>query len=253
VERGRLLEQREETIAPPALRVQPRRRLLVFERHPKALREPLDRLHEVEPLCLPDEGDRIAADAAAETVVRAPVRRDRERRRPLVVERAKAGVASADLAQPRARLDEGDEIRRLLDCLDGSVLDPRHQSRPSQNEIANRSVIPAMYSTASSAASPRPIRCSKIRRTTSRARRCSSSTSGPRYTRSNMNERRASIASPTSSLCRMSPARSEVSIRSWTSVSMRAAPVGPSRSISLPGRSSSLRIPKRIASSMSWL
>jgi hypothetical protein len=52
---------------------------------------------------------------------------------------------------------------------------------------------------------------------------------------------------------RLSPARSDDSTRSCTSVSMRVAPVEPSSSSSSRGRSSSERIPYRIASSMSWL
>ena len=129
VERRRLVEQRVEPILAPALRVGLRRRLLVLELDVEAVGEPLDRADEVEPLGLAHERDRVAADAAAEAVVRAAVRRDRERRRLLLVEGAEPRVAAADLAQPRARLDEVDDVRRGLDGVDGRVLDPRHLER----------------------------------------------------------------------------------------------------------------------------
>ena len=58
-----------------------------------------------------------------------------------------------------------------------------------------------------------------------------------------MNVRSASIAAPTSSLWRMSPARADVSTRSWTSASIRREPVGPSSSISAAGRSSGSSTP----------
>ena len=51
----------------------------------------------------------------------------------------------------------------------------------------------------------------------------------------------------------MSPAARERSTMSWTSVSIRFDPVGPSSSISSAGRSPSEMIPARSASSMSWL
>ena len=68
-----------------------------------------------------------------------------------------------------------------------------------------------------------------------------------------MNFRSRSIAPPTSSLCAMSPSALERSTMSWTSRSIRAAPVSPSSSISSAGRSPSEMIPARTASSMSWL
>ena len=129
VERRRLFEQRVEPILPPALRVGLRRRLLVLELDVEAVGEPLDRADEVEPLGLADERDRVAADPAAEAVVRAAVGRDRERRRLLLVERAETRVAPADLAQARAGLDEVDDVRRGLHGVDRRVLDPRHLQR----------------------------------------------------------------------------------------------------------------------------
>src|SRR4029453_11475732 len=50
-----------------------------------------------------------------------------------------------------------------------------------------------------------------------------------------MKERRESIASPISSLWRMSPARSEVSTRSWPIASIRRGAVGTSSSLSAAG------------------
>ena len=128
VERGRRLEQLVEPVALAPLRVGLRRGLLVLELDVEAVGEPLDRADEVQSLELLDEADRVAADAAAEAVVRPAVRRHGEARRLLLVERTETGVAAADLAQPRALLDEHDDVGRALDRFDGGVLDPRHQS-----------------------------------------------------------------------------------------------------------------------------
>src|SRR5207249_6388908 len=106
VEDGGLLEQRVEPIASAALRVGLRRELLVLERNVEPVGEPLDRADEIEPIRLLDERDGIAADAAAEAVVRALFRQDGERRRLLLVERAEARVSAAHLPQPRPRLHE---------------------------------------------------------------------------------------------------------------------------------------------------
>jgi hypothetical protein len=78
VERGGLLEQREQAVPAASPSVRARRSFLVLERNVEAVGEPLDRAHEVEPLGLADERDRVAADAAAEAVVGAAVGRDRE-------------------------------------------------------------------------------------------------------------------------------------------------------------------------------
>ena len=126
VERRCLVEQRVEPLLALPLRVRLRRRVLVLERDREAVAEPLDRADEVEPFDLPHERDGVTADAAAEAVVGAAIRRDRERRRLLLVEGAQARVAAADLAQARARLDEVDDVRRGLDRFDGGVLDAGH-------------------------------------------------------------------------------------------------------------------------------
>ena len=128
VERGRLVEQRVEPVAPAPSRVVGRARVLVLRLDVEAVGEPLDRAGEVEALRVADERDRVAARAAAEAVVEALHRVDREARRALLVERAAAGHAPADLAQRRAVLDDRDEVGRLLDGLDGRVLEACHQS-----------------------------------------------------------------------------------------------------------------------------
>ena len=147
------------------------RDVLVLELDPKAIREPFDRAGEVEPLRVPDELDHVAALVAAEAVVEAEARVDREAWRALLVERAAADEAGALLAQRRALLDDRDEVGRSLDRLDRVVLDPGHQSFAAYDS-ANRSVIPAMNST--------DAPCSKILRIVARARSCSGRVSGPR-------------------------------------------------------------------------
>ena len=131
VERGGLLEQRVEPVAPLPVGVGLRRGLVVLERDVEALGEELDGADEVELLGLAHERDRVAARAAAEAVVDALLGVDREARRPLLVERAAPRVAAADLAQRRAQRDDVDDARGLLDRLDGRVLDPRHYASPS--------------------------------------------------------------------------------------------------------------------------
>ena len=69
VERGRLVEHRVQPVAPLPRLLLLRRRLLVLERDAEPLRQPLDRLGEVEVLRLADERDHVAALAAAEAVV----------------------------------------------------------------------------------------------------------------------------------------------------------------------------------------
>jgi len=68
-----------------------------------------------------------------------------------------------------------------------------------------------------------------------------------------MKLRRRSMAPPTASPWTMSPARSECSTRSWTSVSIRCEPRSPSTAMSSAGRSPGASTPARTASSMSWL
>ena len=127
VERGRLLEQREQPLALPALAILLRRALLVLQRHVEPVGQELDRTDEVQVLLLLDERDRVAALAAAEALERASVGRHAEARRLLVVERAQPDEARAGLPQSRVALDERDDVGGRLDGFDGLVLDPRHQ------------------------------------------------------------------------------------------------------------------------------
>src|SRR5205085_7389707 len=69
VERGGLVEDLEQTLAPLPRTVRLRGALLVLERHAEPLRQPLDRAGEVEVLALLDERNDVAADPAAEAVV----------------------------------------------------------------------------------------------------------------------------------------------------------------------------------------
>jgi hypothetical protein len=128
VERRGAVEQLEEALAPLARAVLLGRRLLVLERDAEAVGEPLDRPDEVEVLLFLDEGDRVSTLAAAEALEGAAVRRDAEARRLLLVEGAEADEAAPGLAQAGVGLDQRDDVRRLLDGLDGRVLDPRDQS-----------------------------------------------------------------------------------------------------------------------------
>ena len=126
VERGRLVEHGVEPVAALARLLLLRRGLLVLERDAEPLRQPLDGAGEVEVLRLADEGDHVAALAAAEAVVELVGRVDREARRPLLVERAAAGVARAGLAQRRPAGDDLDHVGCRDDLSDRRLLDPRH-------------------------------------------------------------------------------------------------------------------------------
>ena len=131
-ERGRLVENGIEALPLPPRVVRHRRALLVLERHPEPLGEPLDRPDEVETLGLPDERDDVAALAATEAVVEVQVRVDGEARRPLLVERAAAHVARPRrLAERRAQADHVDDVRCGDDLAHALILDPRHQLAPA--------------------------------------------------------------------------------------------------------------------------
>ncbi len=95
--------------------------LLVAQLHAVAVREPLDRLGEPEPVDLGEELDHVATGLAAEAVEEAARGRDVERRRLLVVERAEtlhraaAGVLEGDvvgdhLVDPGALAHERDVL-----------------------------------------------------------------------------------------------------------------------------------------------
>ena len=89
-ERRRLVEHGVEALALATRVVGLRRALLVLERDPEPLGEPLDRADEVEALRLAHEGDDVAALAAAEAVVEVQVGVDGEARRT-----ARRGTGSA--------------------------------------------------------------------------------------------------------------------------------------------------------------
>ena len=180
VEHRRLLEQRAHPVALLPLLVGMRRCVLVLDLHVEAVGEPLDRTHEVEPFRLSHERDRVAADAAAEAVVRPAVGRHGERRRSLLVERAQPGVAPADLAQARPRLDEVDDVRGRLDRLDRLVLQPRHVRPARRSRVRSGRSSPRDSRRRLRARRREPTRCSKILRMTSRARSCSPRVFGPR-------------------------------------------------------------------------
>src|SRR4030095_14965626 len=83
-----------------------RRRLLVLERHAKPLAQPLGGLREVKVLGLANERDEVAALAAAEAVEELVDGVDGKARRPLLVKRAAARVASSDAGERRPALDD---------------------------------------------------------------------------------------------------------------------------------------------------
>ncbi len=123
----RLIENGEEALTALARLVGLRRGLLVLERDPEPLRQPLDRSDEVESLGLADEGDDVAALAAAEAVIQVEVGVDREARRALFVKRAPAHVPRARaLAQRRAQPHDLDDVGGVDDVANALVLDPRH-------------------------------------------------------------------------------------------------------------------------------
>jgi hypothetical protein len=142
VERRRLLQHRVQPIAAPARLLELRRDLLVLDRHTEALREPFHCLGEVELLGLANEGDDVAALAAAEAVVELLLRVDGKARRPLFVERTPADVTRARLPQLRARGDDLDHVGCVDDLALRGVLDAGHQIA-SAYASAKRSVMPA--------------------------------------------------------------------------------------------------------------
>ena len=136
VEARRLLEEGEEPFPTGPAGLVLRRRLLVLERDPVAVGEPLDGLDEVEPLRLLHERDQVAALAAAEAVVELPDRVDGEARRLLLVERAAAAPLGACAPKLRARADDLDHVGGRLYLVDRGL--------PYDGQAsAKRSVMPA--------------------------------------------------------------------------------------------------------------
>ena len=126
VEGRGLVEHGVEAVTPLARLLLLRRGLLVLERDAEPLRQPLDRSGEVEILGLADEGDHVAALAAAEAVVELVGRVHREARRSLLVEGTAARVAGAGLPQRRAAGDDLHHVGGRDDLPDRRLLDPGH-------------------------------------------------------------------------------------------------------------------------------
>ena len=143
VEARRLLEQRQQPLAPASLGLLTRIRLLVLERDAVAVGEPFDRLREVELLGLANEGDDVAALPAAEAIEELLGRVDGEARSLLVVEGAEARVARAGTAELRPRRNDLDHVGRFDGLANRCFLDPGHYPSDSAYERAKRSVIPA--------------------------------------------------------------------------------------------------------------
>src|SRR6185503_2642534 len=227
-----------QPLAPAAALLGGRIVLLALHLHTRALRQLFHGLLEVEALGLLNELERVAALAAAEAVVELLVGVHRERGRPLVVERAQPGPSRPDPAEVGLLGDEVHHVHRFPHAVDRVLREQRHAQNPcgtdrcSNSRIAYLSVIPASQSTT---AWRSPPSCSMWKSNKARIIRSirgrSAWARSPRYTCSNMNERRRSIALPTSSPWTMSAASSECRRRSTTSVSMRSDPVEPSSSI----------------------
>src|SRR5439155_24280733 len=122
-------------LAPPPLLVLGRA-LLVLELDAVAIGQRLDGLGKVESFRLADEGDEVAALAAAEAVEELVGGVHGEARRPLLVERAAAGPARPDAAERRSCRDDLDHVGGRDHLLDRGLLDQCHAR-------AKRSVIPA--------------------------------------------------------------------------------------------------------------
>ena len=100
---------------------------LALELDPVAVGQQLDRLGEPEPLLLLDEFDRVAPDPAPEAVVELLLRVDRERRCPLLVERAEADHPRPLAFEVGVGGDDLDDVGGLLDPLEAVGGDQRHQ------------------------------------------------------------------------------------------------------------------------------
>ena len=154
----RLVEQRAQTILAASPRLLDRVVLLVLELDPVARGEPLDRAGEIDRLGLPHEIDHVALGAAAEAEVHLLAGVHGERRGTLLVERTAAHPLVARLPQLGARPRQLHQIGALLDRLARAHRDATHRidqafgSHSSRKRLtANRSVIPAMWSTTASA------------------------------------------------------------------------------------------------------
>src|SRR5690606_11769278 len=95
--------------------------------HPGLACELVDRIEELEPVVVHQERGRRAVRAAAEAVVELLGRRDRERGRALVVERAARRILPALALERHARLDHLDDVGARQQFVDEGVGDARHQ------------------------------------------------------------------------------------------------------------------------------
>src|SRR5690606_9562763 len=94
--------------------------------HAGAARQVLDRIEELHAVVLHQEVDRAAMRAAAEAVVELLDRRNRERGRAFVVERAARRELAALLLQRDARTDQLDDVGPREQVIDEGVGDAGH-------------------------------------------------------------------------------------------------------------------------------
>src|SRR5436190_512616 len=149
VELGRSLEHLAEPDPPPARLLRARVVPLALHLDPVTVAERLHRLRERQPFLLLDELDHVAPHAAPEAVVELLPRIDRERRCPLLVERAQPHEALARAPQVGVRGDDLDDVGGLLDAIHRLRRELAHTRLSSGSAIRlnvamqNRSVIPA--------------------------------------------------------------------------------------------------------------
>jgi hypothetical protein len=130
IRRVELCRTRQQRLQPPTLRLAPlgRRVLgLSLELDVRAIGEELERLHEVESLCLLDERENVALGAAAEADVDLLDGIHLERRRALVVKRAALHQLRPDALELRALLDQSLEVDRVPNPVFRLRRVPRHQ------------------------------------------------------------------------------------------------------------------------------
>ena len=116
--------------------------VVVAQRDPGPLREPLDRFDEVEVLDFADEGDGVTRLLAAEAVVEPERRVDRERRGLLLVEGAEPHPALTDALQRHVLAGHRDEVGRLSDPRDVLVEDPHRGSGYGASGVAGAGQTP---------------------------------------------------------------------------------------------------------------
>ena len=117
----------------------------------EALRELSHRVGEADLLLQLDELEHVAANAAAETVKKAAIAIDVERRRLLTVKRTQAFVAVARLPQRHVVGDDGDDVSGVADFVDERLREKRH----GQSTVVQSTV----YSLSGNRFSSRPASC----------------------------------------------------------------------------------------------